>query len=139
MHRYIKQFFHGKGETVQRLIDADSLLEQRWDADTRCGYVQVVDVGSIEEAATVIDLSDDDFGTVLNCAIRYCLGRRTYMPGLVTSYIRPLLPFLNDKTLDVMKRDIDEQGKFGYGHECDYETWASFLRDIKAVRSSCKT
>ena len=36
-----------------RLIDADALLEKRWNADTRCGYVQVVDIGDIEEAPTV--------------------------------------------------------------------------------------
>lgn len=36
-----------------RLIDADALLEKSWDADTRCGYVQVVDVGEIENAPTI--------------------------------------------------------------------------------------
>lgn len=36
-----------------RLIDADALVEKSWDADTRAGYVQVVDVGSIEEAPTI--------------------------------------------------------------------------------------
>lgn len=37
-----------------RLIDADALIEnESWDADTRAGYVQVVDVGSILEAPTV--------------------------------------------------------------------------------------
>lgn len=36
-----------------RLIDADALLEKVWDADTRVGYVQVVDKGDIEEASTI--------------------------------------------------------------------------------------
>lgn len=36
-----------------RLIDADALLEKVWDADTRAGYVQVVDRGDIEEAPTI--------------------------------------------------------------------------------------
>ena len=39
-----------------RLIDADALLNHVWDADTRCGYVQVVDRGDIEEAPTVVEL-----------------------------------------------------------------------------------
>ena len=38
-----------------RLIDADALEEERWDADTRCGYVQVVDVGTIQDAPTIIE------------------------------------------------------------------------------------
>ena len=36
-----------------RPIDADGLLKHVWDADTRVGYVQVVDVGSIEEMPTL--------------------------------------------------------------------------------------
>lgn len=36
-----------------RLIDADGLIEKRWDVDCRVGYVQVVDVGDIKNAPTV--------------------------------------------------------------------------------------
>lgn len=36
-----------------RIIDADALKEKAWDADTRCGYVQVVDVGDIDDAPTI--------------------------------------------------------------------------------------
>ena len=49
---------------------------------------------------------NEDFCTILICAIRYCLGRQTYMPSLVTDFIRPLLPHLDDKTLRVMRADI---------------------------------
>ena len=37
-----------------RLVDADALKENRWDADKRCGYVQVVDVGEIDDALTIV-------------------------------------------------------------------------------------
>lgn len=33
-------------------IDRDEVLKKAWDADTRCGYVQVVDVNDIESAST---------------------------------------------------------------------------------------
>lgn len=29
-------------------IEREAVLEKAWDADTRCGYVQVVDVGDIK-------------------------------------------------------------------------------------------
>lgn len=32
------------------LIDRDALLKKSWDAETRCGYVQVVDVWDIKDA-----------------------------------------------------------------------------------------
>ena len=38
---------------MSRSIDADALKEKAWDADTRCGYVQVVDVGDIDDAPTI--------------------------------------------------------------------------------------
>ena len=38
---------------MARYIDADALLEKAWDADTRIGYVQVVDVGDVIDAPTV--------------------------------------------------------------------------------------
>lgn len=48
----------------------------------------------------------EDFGFVCNCTVRYCLGRRTYMPWTVMGFIKPVLPVLDDKTLYVMARDI---------------------------------
>ena len=54
-----------------------------------------------------------DFGTILNCAVRYAIGRRTYMPGLVIAYITPLLPSLDDKTLSIFDRDIAEHEAMG--------------------------
>ena len=70
----------------------------------------------------------DFFGAVLNCAVRYCIGRRTYMPGLVTDWIRKHCHgILTGKTLDVMRRDIDEAAAWdGLGDSCDVVTWMSF-------------
>ena len=36
-----------------RCIDADALKEKAWDVKTQCGYVQVVDVGDIDDAPTI--------------------------------------------------------------------------------------
>lgn len=70
----------------------------------------------------------DYFGAILNCAVRYCLGRRTYMPGLVTDWIMQHCDGLfTAKTLGVMKRDIDEAAaRDGLGDSCDVRTWVNF-------------
>jgi len=70
----------------------------------------------------------DFFGAVLNCAVRYCIGRMTYMPGLVTDWImQHCSGILTAKTLGVMKRDIDEAAaRDGLGMSCDVETWRKF-------------
>lgn len=37
------------------LIDRNELLKKTWDADTRCGYVQVVDRFDIDNAPTIVE------------------------------------------------------------------------------------
>lgn len=79
----------------------------------------------------MIDPTSDDFGSVILCAIRYCLGRRTYMPNLVCNYVRPLLPYLDERAIGCMERDIRECKD--YGMDFDRKMWTSLLADIHRV------
>ena len=81
----------------------------------------------------MVDPTSDDFGAVCNCAVRYCLGRRSYMPSLVCGYLTPLLSKLDDNTLFCFKRDIEEHKKdgFDFGDSCDYETWKQFYTAVQ--------
>lgn len=75
-------------------------------------------------------MTTDEFGAVLNCAVRYCIGRATYMPGLVTDWIMDNCHGkLNKKTLFVMGRDIDEAKSLGM--DCDVKTWMKFREWIR--------
>ena len=80
----------------------------------------------------MIKISDqnNDFGAVLICAVRYCIGRQTYMPGLVMDFIRPLLPKLDSKTLFVMERDIAKADDLGNA-DIDEPMWVEFLGEIR--------
>ena len=86
-----------------------------------------------EEDKIYIDASDDDFGMMLNCAVRYSMGRETYMPHAVMRFITPLLTKLTTKTLVCMDRDLDEPQIFGgLGHErIDAPKWIEFHTEIK--------
>lgn len=53
-----------------------------------------------------IDVSDDDFGTIVTCAVRYSLGRLTYMPSLVQDFVTPLIPHLHRLALSALVRDV---------------------------------
>lgn len=84
-----------------------------------------------DEPKNLIDPTNDDFGAVCNCAVRYCLGRRSYMISLVCGYITPLLPKLTDKTLGCFERDIAERKLTGFfGDSYDYETWDAFYKAV---------
>lgn len=78
-----------------------------------------------------IELSDEDFGAVLNCAIRYCIGRETYMPRLVIEFIRPLLPYVSNRTLSCFERDIIEADCYG-DPVIDKPLWIRFLGEIQS-------
>jgi hypothetical protein len=49
------------------------------------------------------------FELMMISALRYAIGRYTYMPSVTIEYIRYLIPQLSAKTLFIMKRDIDEE------------------------------
>ena len=81
-----------------------------------------------------IDLANDDFGAILNCAVRYAIGRQTYMPSVVIGFITPLLPYLDNRTLWCFDQDITDQGRFenGYGDpQIDEPGWIRFHEDVK--------
>ena len=80
----------------------------------------------------------EDFGFVCICAVRYCLGRRTYMPWSVMSFIKPFLSALSDNTLYVMARDIAEADNLGDA-EIDAPMWAEFLTEIEKERERRKS
>lgn len=85
-----------------------------------------------------IDLANDDFGAVLNCAVRYAIGRKTYMPGLVIDFIKPLIPYLSSKTLWCFDQDItDARWSGGYGDpRIDEPKWMQFREDVRAERKN---
>lgn len=50
-----------------------------------------------------------DFELMMISALRYAIGRYTYMPSITIDYIRYLIPQLSAKTLFIMQRDIEEE------------------------------
>lgn len=76
----------------------------------------------------LLDPHDDNVGAVLECAVRYALGRKTYMGSVVTGVISSVVPDLNNKTLLLMEREIVKHERFGYGGDIDKKEWIS-LRD----------
>ena len=64
------------------------------------------------------NITQEDFGTLAICAIRYCQGRQTYMPKLVRHIVAPHLPDISDMDLGVMLNDCEFQERMKlYGDE----------------------
>ena len=78
---------------------------------------------------------DKNFETILLCAVRYAIGRRTYIPSLVIDYITPLLPYLSEDVLKLIANEITEHDTYegGLGDEkIDRPYWLNFKRKILA-------
>lgn len=74
---------------------------------------------------------DDDFGEMMNWAVRYALGRRTYAVGDTCRFVKSVLPYLDHKTLSVMARDIKEKSDFNdLGDQCDADDWLALMEAI---------
>lgn len=79
---------------------------------------------------------DDDFGEMMNWAVRYALGRRTYAVSQTCRYIKRVLPYLDYRTLSVIVMDIkeheDESSPFyGLGDACDVADWMSLKEAVQ--------
>ena len=51
----------------------------------------------------------DHFELMMISALRYAIGRETYMPEITIHYIKNLVPKFTARTLFVMRRDIEEE------------------------------
>lgn len=124
------------------MIDEKKLIEKRkyypspvsdykagWNDCNRDWIIRIREqpqVGSVE--------IDKDFETILLCAVRYAIGRKTYIPSLVIDYIIPLLPYLSEDVLKLIANEITEHDTYdgGLGDEkIDKPYWEQFLRKIR--------
>ena len=83
----------------------------------------------LEKAADSM-FNKDDFELILTCAVRYVIGRATYMPSVVIGFITPLIHTLSKRTLAVMLIDISEAPSLGM--EIDKEMWLTFSAALDA-------
>lgn len=68
----------------------------------------------MEDNMVAFNTEATDFEIMINSAVRYALGRQTYVPGSVIGFLKPLLPKLSTKTLRVIDMDISDAK-----HQCD--------------------
>ena len=77
-----------------------------------------------------ITIDTEDFDSIVICALRYCIGRRTYMPSIVIEFVKPLLSVLDNKTLKVIQKDIKNASNYG-DESIDKPLWMRFLDDVE--------
>lgn len=66
---------------------------------------------------------DDDFEEILISAERYSLGRMTYVVSDYVWYVTPLVPYLSDKTLDILLHDLIDRSMRVDPENPDFNPW----------------
>ena len=83
----------------------------------------------------IIEINNTDFATLAICAIRYCHGRQTYMPGLVQGIVRKHLQELPDGDLTVLLRDCEWMTDFDFGDPMiDRPKWEQWRKDLETEK-----
>lgn len=79
------------------------------------------------------EIDRHDLGTLLICAVRYCFGRKTYMPSVVQDICRKHLQEISDKDLQVIiEYMVFQRSMSMYGDpEIDMPMWIRFYEDLK--------
>ena len=72
-------------------------------------------------------ISDSDFRLILLSAMRYAMGRKTYMPSVVADYIKRHLQLLDDKFLTLAADDIQRYLEDYAEHEANSDPWQNLL------------
>ena len=75
----------------------------------------------------LVPVCDSDFRLILLSAMRYVMGRNTYMPAVVFNYIKRHIRFLDDKFLALAADDIQRHLKDYAEHEPNPNLWQSLL------------
>ena len=84
-------------------------------------------------------ITEEDFGALAICAIRYCQGRETYMPSLIRGIVRGHISEVTDKDLQVMINDCESQALWGdYGSDYDKQGWLAWKEFLLAEQQRRK-
>lgn len=76
-------------------------------------------------------LCDNDFRLIVLSAMRYAMGRNTYMPLVVTDYIKRHIRLLDDKFLALAANDIRRHFEDYGEHEPNPALWQGLLETLE--------
>ena len=89
-------------------------------------------------------ICDADFRLILLSAMRYAMGRNTYMPAVVSDYIKRHIRFLDDKFLALAADDIRRHLEDYAEHEPNPNLWQGLFdaleteQRVRATRQARK-
>ena len=88
---------------------------------------------------TIKDTDIRDLKDMIISALRYALGRRTYITGETAEFIKRYPELIDERVKYVMLRDLEEYFKkrefCDIDDECDYNTWRGLYNWLKGLKT----
>lgn len=84
-------------------------------------------------------IRDADFRLILLSAMRYVMGRNTYMPAVVSGYIKRHIRFLDDKFLALAADDIRRHLEDYAEHEPNPNLWQGLFDALETEQRARAT
>jgi len=85
----------------------------------------------------MIQISQEALGVSLICSVRYALGRKSYMPGMIMEIVKNHARFISEGDREVIVQSIREAARFdrGLGRAIDYEEeWLELADWLERLR-----
>ena len=74
---------------------------------------------------------DYDLKNVVICALRYAIGRKTYVTFEICEYIMKHPDLIDERVRVVMLRDLEDLGKYYEKNDVDYVTFNYLIKWLK--------
>ena len=134
MNYEVKPFQDRKSITIDELKSQPSKLLEQATKEQRPLRVAMEDGREflMPPQELLAPLCDNDFRLIVLSAMRYAMGRNTYMPLVVAGYIKRHIRLLDDKFLVLAANDIRRHfGDYGE-YEPNPELWQGLLETLEA-------
>lgn len=134
MNYEVKPFQDRKSITIDELKSQPSKLLEQATKEQRPLRVTMEDGREflMSPQELLAPLCDNDFRLIVLSAMRYAMGRNTYMPLVVAGYIKRHIRLLDDKFLVLAANDIRRHfGDYGE-YEPNPELWQGLLETLEA-------
>lgn len=134
MNYEVKPFQGCKSVTIDELKSRTSRLQNQATKERQPLRVAMEDGREflMSPQELLAPLCDNDFRLIVLSAMRYAMGRNTYMPLVVAGYIKRHIRLLDDKFLVLAANDIRRHfGDYGE-YEPNPELWQGLLETLEA-------
>lgn len=136
MNYEVKPFQDCKSITIDELKSQPSKLLEQATKERQPLRVSMEDGREflMFQQELLAPLCDNDFRLIVLSAMRYAMGRDTYMPLVVADYIKRYIRLLDDKFLVLAADDIHRHFEDNGEYEPNPALWQNLLDELEAER-----